>query len=133
MNIYLDIDGVLRGVASPQEDVEAFLKYCLDNFSGSIYWLTSFCKGGVNNAIRMLQGAVSDELLEELQRVEAAEWYALKTDGIDFKEPFVWFDDNLFEADKAVLEKHDAMASLFQMNPYDPEMAKKALEHLKTK
>lgn len=33
MNIYLDIDGVLKGCASPQEDIELFLRYCLDSHS----------------------------------------------------------------------------------------------------
>ena len=39
--IYFDIDGVLKGTASPQEDIVALLRYCLDNYAGSIYWLTT--------------------------------------------------------------------------------------------
>lgn len=30
--IYFDIDGVLKGTASPQEDVIALIRYCLDNY-----------------------------------------------------------------------------------------------------
>ena len=32
------------------------------------------------------------------------DWGALKTDAIDMDSDFVWFDDILFEVEKAVLE-----------------------------
>ena len=51
LNIYLDIDGVIKGCASPQEDIEAFLRYCLDNYSDSMYWLTTHCNKGINRAV----------------------------------------------------------------------------------
>jgi hypothetical protein len=44
---------------------------------------------------------------------------------------FVWFDDNLFEAERTVLEKNYDMDGFFKMNSRDPEMAKKALAFLK--
>ncbi len=44
MNIYLDIDGVLRGAASPVEDVANFLNYVIDNYPDSTYWLTTHCR-----------------------------------------------------------------------------------------
>lgn len=44
--IYLDIDGVLKGVSSPKEDVVVLLRYCLDNYPGRVYWLTTHCRGG---------------------------------------------------------------------------------------
>lgn len=34
--IYFDIDGVIRGVAPPKEDVTALLRYCLDNYLGAV-------------------------------------------------------------------------------------------------
>ena len=46
LNIYLDVDGVLKGCASPKEDIEEFLEFCLDNCV--VYWLTTYCRGGVN-------------------------------------------------------------------------------------
>ena len=45
---------------------------------------------------------------------------------------FVWFDDNLFEAEKAVLEQNYVLDGFFRMNPREPEMARKALEFLKS-
>ena len=39
--IYFDVDGVLRGSASPQEDVAKLLRYCLDSYGDSLYWLST--------------------------------------------------------------------------------------------
>ena len=55
----------------------------------------------------------------------------LKTDGIDKDQDFVWFDDNLFESERQVLKAYYVEDGFFRMNPKDPEMAKKALNHLK--
>ena len=44
---------------------------------------------------------------------------------------FVWFDDNLFETERMVLERNYVLDGFFKMNPKDPEMAKKALDFLK--
>lgn len=133
LNIYLDIDGVIKGCASPQEDIEVFLRYCLDNYSDSIYWLTTHCNKGINRAPEALRGYLSDKLLDELEtKVKPTTWEVLKTDGIDKDQEFVWFDDNLFESEKRVLESYYVLGGFFRMNPKDPGMAKKALKHLKS-
>ena len=44
---------------------------------------------------------------------------------------FVWFDDNLFEAERIVLEQNHVLDGYFKMDPRDSEMAKKALGFLK--
>ena len=133
INIYLDIDGVIRGCASPKEDIEEFLWYCLDNYPDSIYWLTTHCNHGVNRAPEAIQGEFSKELVDALSKqVKATEWEVLKTDGIDMDQDFVWFDDNLFESERQVLKAYYVEDGFFRMNPKDPEMAKKALNHLKS-
>ena len=133
LNIYLDIDGVIKGCASPQEDIEAFLRYCLDNYPDSMYWLTTHCNKGINRAPEALRGYLSDKLLDELEtKVKPTTWEVLKTDGIDMDRDFVWFDDNLFESEKRVLESYYVLDGFLRMNPKDPGMAKKALEHLKS-
>ena len=112
LNIYLDIDGVIKGCASPQGDIEAFLRYCLDNYSDSMYWLTTHCNKGINRAPEALRGYLSDKLLDELEtKVKPTIWEVLKTDGIDKDQDFVWFDDNLFESEKRVLESYYALDS----------------------
>jgi hypothetical protein len=130
--IYFDIDGVIRGVASPKEDVMALLRYCLDNYPGKLYWLTTHCRGGENHTNVALRGEFPDEFVDELySKVLPTEWGALKTDAIDMDSDFVWFDDNLFEAEKDVLEQNYVLDGFFRMNPREPEMARKALSFLK--
>jgi len=132
LNIYLDIDGVIKGCASPKEDVEEFLWYCLTKYPDSMYWLTTHCNHGVNHAPEALKGVLSQDLVDELARkVKTTEWEVLKTDGIDMDQDFIWFDDNLFESENRVLEAYYMADGFFKMNPKDPEMIKKALAHLK--
>ena len=130
--IYFDIDGVIRGVASPKEDIMALLRFCIDNYPGAVYWLTTHCRGGENYVYYALKGEFPEEFVEELcQKVLPTEWGALKTDAIDMGSDFVWFDDNLFEAERIVLERNYVLDGYFKMDPRDPEMAKKALEFLR--
>lgn len=130
--IYFDIDGVIRGVASPKEDIMVLLRFCIDNYPGAVYWLTTHCRGEENHVYYALKGEFPDEFVEELcQKVLPTEWGALKTDAIDMDSNFVWFDDNLFEAERIVLERNYVLDGYFKMDPRDPEMARKALEFLK--
>lgn len=131
--IYFDIDGVLKGTASPREDVIALIRYCLDNYSDSLYWLTTHCKRGENQTNFALFDVFPAGLVEEMyQTFKPTNWEVLKTDGIDLDSDFVWFDDNLFESEKNVLESYYVLDGFFRMNPKDPEMAKKALLFLKS-
>ncbi len=130
MNIYLDIDGVILSTASPQEDIEAWLNYMLDNFP-NIYWLTTHCRGGENQTKFWLSDKLPTRLVERMSKhIQATDWGVLKTDAIDFTKPFIWFDDNLMLSERQILEQHSCLASHFAMNPRDPEMAKKALRLL---
>lgn len=133
MNVYLDIDGVLRGTASPVSDVVIFLEYILDNFADSTYWLTTHCRQGYNHCREaLLDSELPKELAERAANIiKPTDFGVLKTEGIDFSKPFVWFDDNLFQSEQMVLEKHGCLSSHFLMDPSDPEMAKKALDLLK--
>ena len=131
--IYFDIDGTIRGTASPEEDIIALLRYCLDNYADSLYWLTTHCKNGENHAYAVLLDTFSKALADELyQAFQPTDWSVLKTDAIDLNCDFVWFDDNLFESEKAVLESHYVLDGFFKMNPKNPAMAKKALDFLKS-
>ena len=103
--IYFDIDGVIRATASPKEDVMALVRYCLDNYPGAVYWLTTHCRSGENYTDYALRGEFPDEFVNELYaKILLMDWGALKTDAIDMDSDFVWFDDNLFEAERIVLE-----------------------------
>ena len=133
MNIYLDIDGVLRGTASPVEDRVELLDYILTNFPDSTYWLTTHCRQYYNHArAALLNSDLPKDLVERVsEAVKPTDFAVLKTDAIDFNKPFIWLDDNLFESEQKVLEEHGCLINHFSMNPRDPEMAKKALTLLK--
>ena len=133
MNIYLDIDGVLRGTASPVEDVVDLLEYILTNYPGNTFWLTTHCRQGYNHTrAALLDSDLPKELAERASSmIQPSDFSVLKTEGIDFTKPFLWLDDNLFESEKNVLESYYVLDSFFRMNPKDPDMAKKALLFLK--
>lgn len=123
VNIYLDIDGVLKGCASPKKDIEDFLNFCLDNCS--VYWLTTHCRSGVNYAPRALEDEFDPELIHRLETtVNPTDWYASKTEGIDFNNPFIWFDDTVFEYEQNELRKRGAEDNFFWVDKKDPESAK---------
>jgi hypothetical protein len=118
-------------VESPIEDLIEFITYILDNFPDSTYWLTTHCKDGENHTDYTLREVYPDELVDRIRRtIKPTDWGTLKTDAIDFSKPFIWFDDDLSSAEKAVLEQHGALHSHFRMNLRDPDMAKKALQKL---
>ncbi len=131
LNVYLDVDGVLRGCASPVEDIEEFLWFCLQNCY--CYWLTSYCRGGANFAVQKI-GGISQKLRFELEaRVQPTDWHFSKSEAIDYSEPFVWFDDNAPMHMLAELKDYGANASknFYWVNSSDSESAKKMLEFLK--
>ena len=133
LNIYFDIDGVLLGTKSPKKDVEALLLYALKNYPDSLFWLTTHCWHGANRAKEVLSREFDSGFVEKVcEKFQVAFWEDSKTEGIDFDQDFVWFDDNLFESEKIVLESHYVLDSFFKMNPRDPGMAKKALLFLKS-
>lgn len=112
MNIYLDIDGVLlinEKFAAPY--AEEFLKRVLEKYPDSTYWLTTHKWKGVDRTQEVLAPAFSSETLELVKTIKPTEWGESKTDAIDFTEPFLWFDDDLYPEEKSVLESHDVLDS----------------------
>lgn len=127
MNIYLDIYGVFKGTASSVADLTELMTFILDNFPGHIFWLTTYCKNGANNARRALANVFSDDLLDRIDtEIVPADWGELKTDAIDFDEDFIWLDDILRPSEREVLVLHNALDKQFLMDMYDPLMAQKA-------
>lgn len=133
INIYLDIDGVLRGTVSPLSDRIELLEYILLNFKDTSYWLTTHCRSSkYNHCEAALKTAFPAELANLACRIiKPTDWETLKTEAIDFDHDFVWFDDNLFESERQVLKANYVEKDFFWMDPRDPDMAKKALEKLK--
>ncbi len=132
-NIYLDIDGVLlanESNAAPY--AEEFLIYILDNYPGSVYWLTTHCWKGTNRTKEALQPAFSPKLIQRLDEIKPTDWNTSKTDAIDFSKPFLWFDDDLYPPEKTKLEEHQALSQWIEIDLIkDPHILKKIVTNLK--
>lgn len=133
-NIYLDIDGVILGMASSLRDAKKLLKYLLKKYPENTYWLTTHVKDGENNIRHSLVGAYPDKLIAKMyDTFKNTDWGTLKTDAIDFSQPFVWFDDTLFTAERQVLEQNGVANSYYKIDPKDKRALKNALKYLKAR
>ena len=132
MNIYMDIDGVIIGVRSPRSDVVDLLRFIMEHYADSAYWLTTHCRGGENRCAQWLKrNGFPDALVAEMDAVfKPTDWDVLKTEAIDFSRPFVWLDDAPFQSEMAVLARHGAADSCIVMDKRDPQMARRALTRL---
>lgn len=108
MNIYLDIDGVLLTKdGKPAIGVTEFLKEATEKHQ--CYWLTTHCRDNTLGHVQeYLKPKLPPEAFEYAQKVKANVWDFMKTEGIDFSQDFLWFDDNLMEGEKSTLLKHGA-------------------------
>jgi len=116
-NIYLDIDGVLlANDLTPAKHSEEFLAYILKNYPDTTYWLTTHCKGDARVPIQHIGHMFDDETVELMKMIKATDWGTAKTDGIDFTKPFLWFDDDLFTFERAVLQQHGVEANWIEVD-----------------
>lgn len=109
MNIYLDIDGVLlANETSASEGADEFLHAILKKYPNSTYWLTTHNWKGENRAKDVLSPYLEPETVALIDSIKPSEWGELKTDAIDFSQEFLWFDDDLWPEELAVLEENNA-------------------------
>lgn len=109
MNIYLDIDGVLlANETNSATGANEFLLAVLSKYPGTTYWLTTHCWQGENRCIELLSPFLQPETIALLPKIKPTEWGELKTDAIDFSQPFLWFDDDLLPDEAKALQQHSA-------------------------
>lgn len=110
MNIYLDIDGVLLAdTATPAEYANEFIQLVLSKYPDSIYWLTTHVWNGENVISHSLAPYPEPETQALLGKIKPTKWGQWKTDAIDFNQPFLWFDDDLYPEEREVLLQNDAL------------------------
>ena len=131
MNLYFDIDGVLiQKDGKPANGLLEFLEYTTANFN--CYWLTTHCAGGGNRVDEHLENYLSDELLLLTKKIQPNDWNNLKTDGIDFSQPFLWLDDWLPLAEKRVLEQNNCLENCLKIDLREnPNQLQSVLKQLK--
>lgn len=110
MNIYLDINGViLTDYNRPADYANEFIEFVVTNWPDNTYWLTSHCWRGQNRTRQVLEPYLFKKTMKLTEYIQPAIWDELKTDGISFKEPFLWFDDNLFGEEAEILKHYNAL------------------------
>lgn len=129
MNIYLDIDGViLANDKEPARHVHEFLDYVVKNYP--VYWLTTHCRGDASYTIHHLSHWLDQETLTLAAKVHPTNWEMSKTEAIDWKTPFLWFDDQLFDFEKEDLIKHQVLDSWIEVDfSKDPDQLQKLTQN----
>lgn len=129
MNIYLDIDGVLLAndwnAANHAND---FLRFVLDKFPDTTYWLTTHCQGDSNTPIQHVGHLFEPDVVELMRKIKPTRWDLAKTRAINYDEPFLWFDDDLFYEEKQTLIKQGVLDNWIEVNlAKDPDQLAKFL------
>jgi len=132
MNIYLDIDGVLlANETHAANHADEFLQAVLAKYPDSTYWLTTHNWGGENRAKEALAPVLKPETVALLDKIKPTIWKDLKTEGIDFSEPFMWVDDDLWPEELDDLEKHEAENNFFMIDlTKDPDQLQDVIDRL---
>ena len=114
-NIYLDIDGVLLVNDNTMANhCHEFLEYVTSHFP--TYWLTTHCRGDHNLTQLFLQRTFPAKTLEIVKKIMPTNWQTNKTEGIDFSQPFLWFDDDLFLGERQELERRNLLDNWIEVD-----------------
>lgn len=101
VNIYLDIDGVLLANDwNAANHANEFLRYVLEKYPDTTYWLTTHCQGDPNTPIQHVGHLFEPDVVELMRKIKPTTWDLAKTRAINYDEPFLWFDDDLFFEEK---------------------------------
>lgn len=99
MNIYLDIDGTLIhedrwDMANPAAD--GLDEFIIALRPHTAYWLTTHCRDGNPERVReIMKRYVPVELHADIDRIKPTTWDMMKTEGIDWSQDFIWFDNDI--------------------------------------
>lgn len=116
-HIYLDIDGVLlANDLTPANHAPAFLAKVLEEYPYTTYWLTTHCNGDASVPIQHIGHLFDDETVELMKKIKPTSWQTAKTRAIDFKKPFLWFDDDLFFEEKETLLKNGVLDNWIEVD-----------------
>jgi hypothetical protein len=81
---------------NPANYAPEFLKYVLSKYPDTTYWLTTHCNGDASVPVQYIGHLFDQEIAELMKLIKPTSWETAKTRAIDFSEPFLWFDDDLF-------------------------------------
>lgn len=117
MNVYLDIDGVLlANDLNPANYANEFLRHVLKEYPDTTFWLTTHCNGDATIPIQHIGHLFEPEVVELMKMIQPTSWETAKTRAINFTQPFLWFDDDLFYEEREVLIKHKCLDNWIEVN-----------------
>ena len=119
INIYLDIDGVLlANDKQPANYAKEFLQYVLEKFPDSTFWLTTHCQGDASRPIRDIGHLFDEKTVELMKKIKPTIWLdsSAKTDAINFTQPFLWFDDDLFVNEREALMANNVLDNWIEVD-----------------
>lgn len=133
MNIYLNIDGVLRvhaGQAAHYAD--EFLNLIVRRWPDTSYWLTMQSRGGRFGSLELLQPLIKPRTYAACKVIRPGNWRDHKTDAIDFTRPFLWYDDIITPEEQQILRHYRAEGCFRPINLHkDPHQLMDEIEHLR--
>jgi len=127
MNCYLDIDGViLANEATPANYAKEFLQTVLHKYPDSTYWLSTHCQGNANTPIEHIGHLFEEETVELMKKIKPTRWKTSKTEAVNFNEPFIVFEDDLYPDERNVLIKHRVLENWIMVDlQKDPNQLQK--------
>lgn len=127
LNIYLDIDGVLLANDwNAANHANEFLRFVLDKYPDSTYWLTTHCQGNPNTPIEHVGHLFEPDVVELMKKIKPTTWDLAKTRAINYDEPFLWFDDDLFFEEKETLTSRGVLDNWIEVDlRKDPDQLQK--------
>ena len=105
MNIYLDIDGTLihedlsKMLGKPAAGLEEFIIALRPH---NTYWLTTHCRdGNPDRAREIMKRILPEGLHPDIHSIKPTVWDRFKTEGIDWSEDFIWFDNDIGDYERS--------------------------------
>jgi hypothetical protein len=107
--VYLDIDGViLANETHAANFADDFIQHVVANYPTK--WLTTHVMdGNAATAVERLSGMLKPDTIEVLSKIGGTTWSLAKTEAIDFSEPFLVFEDDLYDDERVALEQHGVL------------------------
>lgn len=120
MNIYLDIDGTM--IHEDRWDMTNPAAAGLEEFIIALrphttYWLTTHCRdGNPARAREIMKRHLSESLHGDIDRIKPTVWDTLKTQGINWDEEFIWFDNDINDAEWERFTMADENQQVIEVN-----------------
>jgi hypothetical protein len=113
---YLDVDGtIITNDHQEAFELNSFLKYLVR--TGDVFWLTTHCRyADTSGVLIYLKPILSQENFLLASSFKPTTWNTLKTEVIDFTQPFIWFDDYLLEVEKKILKEKKCFENWIKMD-----------------